>query len=147
MARSIAVFVFGLWLFLPQWSEAALIDVLNDDEDWTFTLGGKRYGVHGFTSHDGSDVSAGTLFYWAGTPYASYRSPFIWLAYSLLSFISIALIIVAFVGAYAMLRCRGLREEADEATKPVEPTGTSSFSSDLITSHTSGDSPGGSLRR
>ena len=36
---------------------------------------------------------------------------------------------------------------AGESTKPVEPTGTSSSPSDLITSHTSGDSPGGSLRR
>ncbi|MBL6725647.1 MAG: hypothetical protein ISQ09_11225 [Rubripirellula sp.] len=34
-----------------------------------------------------------------------------------------------------------------EPTKPVEPTGTSSFSSDLITSQAPGESPGGSLRR
>ena len=38
-------------------------------------------------------------------------------------------------------------DHAVEATKPVEPTGISSSPSDLITSHTSGDSPGGSLRR
>ena len=35
----------------------------------------------------------------------------------------------------------------DAPTKPVEPTGTSSFPSDLTTNNTSGDSPGGSLRR
>ena len=42
---------------------------------------------------------------------------------------------------------RIFRDGRAGATKPVEPTGTSSFSSDRTTSHTSGDSPGGSLRR
>ena len=36
---------------------------------------------------------------------------------------------------------------AIRATKPVEPTGTSSFPLHLITNHTLGESPGGSLRR
>ena len=52
----------------------------------------------------------------------------------------------AFVaGVLYFISLAGWRRVA--ATKPVEPTGTSSFPSDLITSHASGDSPGGSLRR
>ena len=39
------------------------------------------------------------------------------------------------------------RREALGSTKPVEPTGLSSSPADLITSDTSGDPPGGSLRR
>lgn len=79
-----------------------------------------------------------------------FRDPYMYSIQHGLSGLGVPTIALVWVVAWLLLTTyRGycVWRELHGAAKPVEPAGTSSSPSHLITSHTSGESPGGSLRR